>query len=88
MSQERIGTVTHYFAEPKVGALSLERELHEGDVVAFRGHTTDFQQTVRSMEIDHEGVETAGPGDQVALKVKNRVREGDDVVLVERAEEA
>lgn len=86
MSEQRVGTVTHYFAEPEVGALSLEADLREGDLVAFRGHTTDFRQTVRSMEIDHETVDEAGPGDDVALKVKERVREGDEVFLVERAD--
>ncbi|MDX1624589.1 MAG: translation elongation factor-like protein [Gemmatimonadota bacterium] len=84
MAEEKIGTVTHYFAEPEVGALSLDDQLRVGDVVAFRGHTTDFQQTVESMEIDHESVETAGPNDEVALKVKDRVREGDEVYVVER----
>lgn len=86
MSEEKIGSVTHYFSQPEVGALSLDSQLRVGDVIAFRGHTTDFQQTVNSMEIDHESVEIAGPGDEVALKVKERVREGDEVYVVERTE--
>ena len=86
MSEEKIGTVTHYFAEPEVGALSLDAQLRVGDVIAFRGHTTDFQQAVESMEIEHESVEIAGPGDEVALKVEDRVREGDEVYVVERTE--
>lgn len=81
--ETRIGSVTHYFAEPSVGAVRLEGDLRVGDVVAFRGATTEFSQEIRSMEIDHEAVERAGPGDEIAVKVDDRVREGDDVFLVE-----
>ncbi len=53
-----------------------------GDVLHFRGATTDFEQTIESMEIDHAPVEAAEPGDEVAIKVKERVREGDEVYRV------
>lgn len=82
--EQRVGTVTHYFDEPQVGALELERDVEVGDVLRFEGHTTDFSQEIVSMEIEHESVERAGPGDAVALKVKERVREGDVVYRVER----
>lgn len=75
----KIGTVTHYFAEPEVGAIRLEDDVKVGDRVAFRGATTDFSQEIRSMEIEHEPVERAGGGDEIAVKVEERVREGDDV---------
>lgn len=81
-SERRVGTVTHYFDEPEVGALDLEEEIEVGDVLRFQGHTTDFSQEVTSLEIDHEPVELAGPGDEVALKVDERVREGDVVYRV------
>ena len=83
MSEERIGTVTHYFAEPEVGAIALDGELETGDTVAFRGATTDFSQRVDSMEVDHQAVEAAFPGDEVAVKVERRVREGDEVYRVD-----
>lgn len=82
MPEERVGTVTHYFARPEVGAIELEAELSVGDVVRFRGHTTDFQQEVGSMEVEHESVETAEPGTEIAVKVERRVREGDEVYRV------
>jgi translation elongation factor EF-1alpha len=75
----KIGTVIHYFAEPEVGAVRLEGDLEVGDTVAFRGATTDFSQEVGSLEVDHEPVESAGAGDEIAVKVEDRVREGDEV---------
>lgn len=85
MEDERIGTVTHYFAEPGVGAIELQARLRVGDVVAFRGATTDFRQEIRSMELDHEQVDAAGAGSEIAVKVEDRVREGDEVHRVEAA---
>lgn len=79
MAEERVGEVTHYFAEPQVGAVKLDAPLTVGDTVRFRGHTTDFEQQIRSMEVEHESVEEASPGDHVAVKVAERVREGDEV---------
>ena len=82
-SEHRVGTVTHYFDRPQVGAIDLEEVVEVGDVLHFSGHTTDFRQQVTSMEVDHQAVELAGPGDEVAVKVEQRVREGDEVFRVE-----
>lgn len=82
-SEKRVGTVTHYFDRPGVGAIELDEVVELGDVLHFSGHTTDFRQQVTSMEVDHRSVELAGPGDEVAVKVEDRVREGDDVFKVE-----
>lgn len=79
MAEEKVGEVTHYFDEPQVGAMELTGDLEVGDRVAFRGHTTDFEQDVESMELEHESVETAVAGEEIAVKVEERVREGDEV---------
>lgn len=84
MSEEtRVGTVTHYFRQVDVGAIDLDEVVELGDVLHFKGHTTDFRQPVTSMEVDHESVQVAGPGDEVAVRVEQRVREGDEVYRVE-----
>jgi len=83
MSETRVGTVTHYFPKPEVGVIALTAKLQVGETLHFRGATTDFQQEIASMEIDHEKVESAGPGDEVAVKLKQRVRDGDEVYRVE-----
>ncbi|MFB6240661.1 MAG: translation elongation factor-like protein [Gemmatimonadota bacterium] len=82
MSEEKVGEVTHYFDKPQVGAIELTGELKVGDRIAFRGHTTDFEQEIESMELDHESVETAVAGEEIAVKVADRVREGDEVYRV------
>lgn len=74
--------ITHYFAHIGVAVLSLKRELKVGDTIHILGHTSDFTQKVASMEIDHRKVPTASPGDDVALKVTEPVREKDVVYKV------
>ena len=77
--EKRIGQVTHYFGRLGVAVLQLSDELKVGDVVHISGHTTDFTQPVESMEIEHQRVDAAGPGSDVALKVSQRVRGGDSI---------
>lgn len=72
-----IGTVTHYFSHLSVAAVSLTDTLRVGDRIHIVGHTTNVEQTVDSMEVDHQKVMSAGPGDDVALAVADHVREND-----------
>ncbi len=82
VEKEEIGEVTHYFTDISVGVIELSGSLELGDTISIEGSTTDFQQEVDSMQIEHEDVEEAGAGDAVGMKVKNRVREGDKVYKV------
>lgn len=79
MPEEMTGTVTHYFGRIGVAVLNLKKPLRKGDWIHIVGGATDFQETVESMEIEYSPVDTAQPGDDVALKVKRKVREGDKV---------
>ncbi|MEX1248948.1 MAG: hypothetical protein WEA61_10755 [Anaerolineales bacterium] len=81
--ERKVGEVTHFFAGPSAAVLRLSAQLKTGDEVHIVGATTDFIEKVTSMQIDHNDVETAWPGDDVAILVKDRVREGDEVFLVE-----
>ena len=74
---EAIGTVTHYFGHLSVAAVTLTQPLVVGDRIHIHGHTTDVIETIASMEVDHQPVERAGPGDDVAINVKDHVREHD-----------
>ncbi len=74
---EAIGRVTHYFSHLSVAAVQLDAPLAVGDRIHIRGHTTDLEQDVTSMEVEHAGVEHARPGDDVALKVDDHVRDHD-----------
>jgi translation elongation factor EF-1alpha len=74
-----IGTVTHYFSHLSVAAVTLTAPLRVGDEVHIQGHTTDVSQRIESMEVDHEPVTEAKPGDDVAIKVVDHVREHDSI---------
>ncbi|HDH45072.1 MAG TPA: translation elongation factor-like protein [Thermococcus sp.] len=77
-----VGKVTHYFTRIGVAVVELEDELRIGDKISIEGKTTNFQQNVESMQIEHKPVEVAKPGDSIGLKVKERVREGDNVYKI------
>ncbi len=83
MSETKIGTVTHYFTHLHVAAVEIEDgELHIGDTIHVVGHTSDFMQKIGSMEVEHESVDVAKPGDDVAIAMDEYTREHDSVYVV------
>ena len=83
MSEQLVGSVTHFFG--KAGVIAIEMmngELQVGDTIHVTGHHTDFTETVASMQIEHDQVTSVKPGDQVGIKVASRARPGDDVYRV------
>jgi len=79
MEKHEIGRISHYFGKPGVAAIVLTDELAVGDTISVEGHTTDIETVVKSIQIEHESVETARAGDNVGIKVPDRVREHDVV---------
>jgi hypothetical protein len=77
--EKRIGRITHFYTHLCVAVLELEDVLNLGDEIHILGHITDFIQPVDSLEIDHKKVGSAHPGEEVALKVDDYVRQGDAV---------
>jgi putative protease len=82
-SKKLVGKVTHYFTNIGVAVIELEDTLKVGDEISIEGATTNFQQKVESMQIEHENVQEAKAGDSIGLKVTDRVREGDSVYIVQ-----
>lgn len=80
--EQRIGRVTHFYNRICVAVLELSDRLEIGDVIRIRGRSTDFTQEVKSLEIEHEKVQSVGPGAEVALEVLKRVRRNDAVYKV------
>lgn len=74
-----IGKVTHYFDKIGVAVLKLTEALKVGDTVTISGHGNEFTQTIASMQVNHQPVSEAKPGDDVAVKVDKIVKEGDEV---------
>ena len=83
MSDEEVGRVDRYFRKVGVAALELTGDLSIGDRIRFSGATTDFEMDVESMQIDLNPVESAGTGDDVGIKVPERVRPSDSVTRLD-----
>jgi len=81
MAQEEkpIGKISHFFGKISVGIIELTDALRVGEKVHIKGHTTDFVQTIASMQIEHQNVQEAKAGDSVGIRVDQHVREGDMV---------
>ena len=77
-----IGTVTHYYSHISVAVLQLTERLKIGETIHILGHTTDIVQKVSCMEANHHRVVVVEPGDNVALKVVEPVREHDTIYRV------
>lgn len=82
MAEEQVAVVVKFFAKPSVAALELTGTIKKGDMLMYKGHTTDFTEEVTSMEIDNQIVDEAKAGDLIGIKVKERVRENDKVYKV------
>ena len=82
MSEEElaeVGKITHFFSKISVAVIELKAPLKVGDTIVVKGPTTDFQQVVDSMQIEHENVQKAIAGQSIGLRVAQRVRETDAV---------
>jgi putative protease len=77
-----VGRIAHYFSGISVAVADLEAPLAVGDRILIKGSTTDLEQIVESMQIEHEDVQRAETGQSIGLKVKDRVRENDTVYKI------
>ena len=78
----KVGTVTHYYTNIQVGIVKVETPVEKGDKVAFKGYTTDFKQVLEDIQVNHQPVDTVEAGQEVGIKVNDKVREGDCMYLV------
>jgi putative protease len=79
MAEQEIGKVKDFFARPVVAGIDMTGTMKVGDTIHIKGHTTDLQMAITSMQIDNKNVEVAKSGDAVGIKVPDRVRPGDTV---------
>lgn len=78
MSDKTIGKVTHYYPKIQVAVVDLKASLKVGDAISFSG-STDFSQTVDSIQVEHQNIPQAKKGDTVGLKVDSPVKPGDAI---------
>lgn len=76
---ELLGKVVHYFDRIGVAVIALQAPLRVGDQVHFLGRSTDFDQTIDSLQVEHQPVIEGAAGSEVAARVRQRVRSGDSV---------
>ena len=81
MADKAIGVVTHYFGQPGVAVVKLNKgsSLNKGDKVQIKGHSVDFTQKIGSLQIDHNDVSSVKGGDDFGIKVDQKVHEGDQL---------
>ena len=82
MPEEIVGKVSDFFAHPVVAGIELTASLKVGDKIHIKGHTTDLELVIDSMQINNVNVSQAKAGDSIGVKVSERVRRGDAVYKV------
>jgi len=82
VAETEIGMIVDFFARPVVAAIELTGELKVGDKIRIKGHTTDMEVLVSSMQIHNQSVPVAKAGDAIGIKVSDKVRHGDKVYKI------
>jgi putative protease len=83
MKEQEIGYVSKYFGQISVAAIEITiGKLAVGDMIHIQGHTTDLNEEVKSMQIEHDVVESAKKGDSIGIKVTDKVRRKDKVFKI------
>ena len=79
--EKQVGKITHYFERIGVAVIEISAKLKVGDTIRIKGATTDFEQEVTSMQVEHEEIKEAKKGQAIGIKVAGRVRPNDLVYL-------
>ena len=79
---EKVGRIAHYYSKASVAVVELSSPLNKGEKIVIRGSTTNIEQTVDSMEIEHKQIPNAKAGQSIGMKVAGHVRENDIVYRV------
>ncbi len=83
MAEREIGTISHYYSNIGVAIVEVSDTISVGDKIHIQGATSDFEQEVGSLQMEHESVEAAERGQVIGLKVDEKVRGGDKVFAVD-----
>jgi putative protease len=83
MEDKKIGTITHFFDKISVGIIKLNGVLKVGDKVKIAGGTTSFEQEISEIQLEHKSIPEGKKGQEVGIKVNEKVREGDTVYILQ-----
>lgn len=78
---KKVGIITHYYSNIGVGIIKLTDDLPIGTRLKFQGKTTNFEQEIAQMQFDHKDIEEGKKGQEVGIKLTDKVRDGDAVYL-------
>lgn len=79
MAKKPIGVVTHYYDKIGVAIVKFNKDISAGETIEFKGANTDFSQTLTSMQFDHKEIPKAKKGQEIGIKVDEKVHEGNEV---------
>ena len=82
MTETLVGKVTHFFGKIGVAVVELSAPLKVGDKIKFKRDKEEFEQTVDSMQIEHDQIQQAKKGQAIGLKTAQPVHEGAEVYKV------
>lgn len=82
MAKELVGKIVKFFPKINVAVVKVEKTMKVGDKLQIEGHGKEFKQDLASMQVEHQNIEEAKPGDDVGMKVDEPVKEGDMIYKV------
>jgi len=83
MADKQVGTVTHWYDKLGVAVVKLTGKLAKGARIKVKKGEEEFEDTVASLQIDHKDVDAAKKGDDAAMKLSQKAKEGAGVFLAE-----
>jgi putative protease len=83
MADKEIGKVTHWYDKISVAVVKLTGALKTGDKIKVKHGETEFEDTIPSMQVNHQDVPSGKKGDEVAIKVSGKAKEGSQIFKVE-----
>ena len=79
--KDQLGKITHFYSKIGVGIIKLNKELKVGDEIQIKGNTSDFKQKVDELQLDHKNIDKGEKGQEVGVKLSQKVRDGDVVFI-------
>lgn len=84
MAEKEIGKVVHYFDKASVAVVKLLSPVSVGDTIKIKKGEDEFTDTVESMQIEHESITSAKAGEEAAIKISQKTKEGAVVYKLEK----
>jgi len=82
MVEKEIGIVSNYFDHVGAASVKLSAGLKVGDKIKIEGGGNEFEQEVKSMQIDRLDVKSGKKGEEIGIMVKQKIRKGYKVLKV------